>query len=378
MNKSHVDIDRFLPFGELLRGFLDQPFLSKADLASLLKQRGVFIYGGEKSDTIPWLTNLLISPAEFDLLREYQNTKEDSPKVNTQMIGWNSSESLIDSIPDHFDINSVLDLEFSNFRVIGSPNFSPVDGNPDHLVLEFEIERNDYSKNWSTTQSQFRGSLELTKVREGQDIKVVITHTASETKYVATKASQGIVRHFKEKSKIKESEEIRKIELGTFSNPARVQYFLLLSLKIKSALLKFEDIVDIEISPDPASKLPDKIEWMEERINDVKLNGKGLQYTFFVQDEQLHSYVFLYQVVARFRFDYKGVLGRCIVSIGFPEFERTKDSASELEVNVKNVSFDQPPKYLSKGDMIKVILREFDCVKVTSLDQIINKGRRCD
>ena len=66
MNRSNVDIERFLPQGEMLRGFLEQPFLGKSDLSSLLKLRGVFVCQNEKRDTIPWITNLLISPAEFD------------------------------------------------------------------------------------------------------------------------------------------------------------------------------------------------------------------------------------------------------------------------------------------------------------------------
>ena len=149
MIQPPADIDRFLPHGEMLRGFLEQPFLVKSDLNSLLRQRGVFVHLNEKKDTIPWLTNLILSPLEFDHLREAQNTKEDNPKVNTQTINWISDKTLVESVPDNFNINSVLDLEFSNFTVKGSPNFIHVDGNADHLLLEFEIERNDYSKNWA-------------------------------------------------------------------------------------------------------------------------------------------------------------------------------------------------------------------------------------
>lgn len=210
MNQSSVDIDRFLPYGEMLRGFLEQPFLGKADLNAMLRQRGIFIQQNDKKYTIPWITNLMISPLEFDQLRESQRTKEDSPKVNTQTVQWASDSSLLESVPDNFDINSVLDLEFSNFSVKGSPNFIPVDGNPDHLLLEFEIERNDYSKSWSNTQSTFKGSLELKKIRKGDEVKLVVTHTANETKYVANKATSGIIKHFKEKKHVGASEEVKK------------------------------------------------------------------------------------------------------------------------------------------------------------------------
>lgn len=370
MNQSPVDIDRFLPYGEMLRGFLEQPFLGNSDLNSLLRERGVFVQQSDKQATIPWLTGLLISPLEFDQLRESQSTKEDNPKVNTQTIGWASDATLVESVPDNFDINSVLDLEFSNFAVKGSPNFIPVDGNADHLLLEFEIERNDYSKNWASAQNTFKGSLELKKVRQGKDVKLVVTHTANETKYVANKATSGIVRHFKDKKHIGDTDEIKRIEFRLFSNPGRIHYFFSLTQKVISSLLKFEDLVDVEFSPESNASLPEEIKWMEKNIDDLKLNGKGLQDTLFVKDKNLHPFVHLYHVLARYKFDYKGLTGSCVISIGFPEFGRSKELVSELEVNVKTLSFAQTPKNITRGQMIKVILSEFDELKLSCFDAL--------
>lgn len=370
MIQSAIDIDRFLPHGEMLRGFLEQPFLGKSDLNNLLRERGVFVHQSDKKDTIPWITGLLISPLEFDQLRESQSTKEDSPKVNTQTIGWASGSTLVESVPDNFDINSVLDLEFSNFTVKGSPNFIPVDGDADHLLLEFEVERNDYSRNWASAQNTFKGSLELKKVRQGKDVKLVVTHTANETKYVANKATSGIVRHFKDKKHVGATDEIKRIEFRLFSNPGRIHYFFSLTQKVNSSMLKFEDLVDVEFSPELSSPLPDKIKWMEKNIEDLKLNGKGLQNTLFVKDKNLHPFVHLYHVLARYKFDYKGLIGKTVISIGFPEFGRSKEYASELEVNVKSLSFEQAPKNITRSQMIKVILGEFDELKLTCFDAL--------
>ncbi|MCI5190482.1 MAG: hypothetical protein D3905_11995 [Candidatus Electrothrix sp. AS4_5] len=370
MNQSPVDIDRFLPYGEMLRGFLEQPFLGKSDLNTLLRERGVFVHQNDKKHTIPWLTGLLISPLEFDQLREAQSTKEDNPKVNTQTINWASETSLVESVPDNFDINSVLDLEFSNFTVKGSPNFIPVDGDSDHVLLEFEIERNDYSQNWANAQNTFKGSLELKKVNQGNYVKLVVTHTANETKYVANKVTSGMVRHFKEKKHIGEKEAIKRIEFKLFSNVGRIHYFFSLTKKVNSLLLKFEDLVDVEFSPDPTSSLPEKIKWMEKNIEDLKLNGKGLKNTLFVKDKDLHPVVCLYHVLARYKFDHKGLMGNCVISIGFPEFGRSKKIESELEVNVKTISFKQPLKNITRGQMIKVILGELDELKQTCFDAL--------
>lgn len=369
MNKHHSDIEKFLPYGEMLRDFLGQPFIAKSDIVDLLRERGVFVFSSEKKDTIPLVTNLIISPREFDFLRESQNTKEDSQKVNTQTISWDASSTLLENIPDNFDINSVLDLEFSNFTVVGSPNFIPVNQNQDHLVLEFEIERNDFSKNWSTSQSRFKGSLELKK--EDDKVEIILTHTAKETKYVAEKVSRGMINHFKTKCCVDNHWEVTRIEFCQFSNSERICYFLSLTQNIKSNLLKFEDIVDVEFSPESELKreLPEKIKWMENKINDLKLNGKGLQHTLFIEDKDLHEFVQLHYVLARYRFDYEEIKGHCEISGDFPEYSRNKEMKSEFEINIKNISFESAQKVISRTEMEKIISREFNRIKLKSFNK---------
>ena len=141
MNKEPRDIDQILPHGEMLRGFMEQSFVSKSDLKDLLRSRGVFTCNSDKQDSIPILMSTVLSPIEFDHLRECQNQKEDNPKIVTQTIEWDADKNLLESLPDHFNLNSMLDLEFSNFKVNGSPNFIPVNGNQDHLKMDFNIER---------------------------------------------------------------------------------------------------------------------------------------------------------------------------------------------------------------------------------------------
>lgn len=369
MNRQPDDIDKFLPYGEMLRGFVEQPFVSKGDLSNLLRQRGVFVNPNDKRETIPWITGTLLSSDEFDRLRESQKTKEDNPKINTQTIPWASENSLLEGVPDHFDINSVLDLEFSNFAVLGSPQFVPVDGDADHLVLEFEVERNDYSKTWASTTNVFKGSIELEKVQDRGDVKVVVTHTADETKYVANKASQGIVRHFKDKHFIDKDADLDQILFGRFDNASRVNYFLALTRDISSSVLSFDDVVDLEFSPDSTSTLPEGMGWMEEKIEDLRVNGHGLHETFFIVDSQYHAFVHLYHVDARYRFDYKGVTGKCVISAGFPEYGKGRDQQAEFEVNVKSIAFDSRPKKVSRKEVSTGILQEFNGAKLDAVAQ---------
>src|SRR6266545_2351863 len=105
MQTQPDNIDVILPYGEALRPFLEQPFITKADLKDTLRSRGVFVGRYEKCDTIPILVSCLISPREFDCLRERQTSREDNPKRNSRFLIWHSQKALIQCIPETLNLN---------------------------------------------------------------------------------------------------------------------------------------------------------------------------------------------------------------------------------------------------------------------------------
>ena len=49
MNTEHKDIKKIIPYGEQLRGFVNQKFISNAELSRILKERGVFTLSTERT-----------------------------------------------------------------------------------------------------------------------------------------------------------------------------------------------------------------------------------------------------------------------------------------------------------------------------------------
>ena len=141
MQKAPDDIDLLLPFGEALRGFLEQPFIAPADLKHTLRSRGVFLARNEKRDTIPVLVCVLLCPREFDELRECQSSREDNPKTITRALPWNSRKSLLEAIPVDFKLADLIAGDFTNYKIIGTPAFVPVANNRNNICCEFRIER---------------------------------------------------------------------------------------------------------------------------------------------------------------------------------------------------------------------------------------------
>lgn len=358
-----ANIELILPFGETLRSFTEQSFITKGDLRTCLRDRGVFTYRTDKQDTIPILMSCLLSPREFDFLRECQNTKEDNPKTSTRSIICNKdAKDLIEVIPPDLNINNLISGTFTNYQVVGSPNFVLNGNDPNNVVLNFEIERKDMSKSWATTNSKFKGSINLAK--KDDKLTVTMTHTANETKDLNKKLVKHIATHLKDSNFVSKNAEIEKIQFAKFTNEKRIEFFLSLTNKVKSDVLEFIDIVDLEFCPDNNISLPKEIKWMEDKINNLKLNGETLHETFFVKEKDFHKSIQLYSVDSKFNFQTSDAKGQCIISYSFPNFQRTHSPNIELEVNVVKIIFDSECRHINKNNTREVILQNINKAKM--------------
>ena len=88
-------LETFLPHGEGLKALINASSLTNSNLDKLLKNRGVFVDNKKKNNPISILASSLLSPNEFDFLREKQNFKEDKPKRSTKSIVLNTDKDLI-------------------------------------------------------------------------------------------------------------------------------------------------------------------------------------------------------------------------------------------------------------------------------------------
>lgn len=375
MSEKPKNIENMLPHGEFLRTFLNQPFVSKGELKSLLRSRGVFTFSGEKIDTIPVITNMILSPSEFDDLVECHRTREDTQKLITQYASWESNENLLESLPEKFSIRDFSDNIPSNYEIEGNPSFYPIAGNPEHVRVDYKIRRTDHTKSWSSAETIFSGSVEVKKIMEKGKVKLSISHTAKETKSLGNKICSGLVKDFKERNYIPKESDVKKVHFDSFSNEDRIQFFLELSVENTSNILSFIEIIDLELSPDQSQTLPKKMDWMSNKIDDLKLNGKSLHETFFVQEKDNHKYILLYKVDVKYAFEDGPDAGECIITLQFPEYSRAKDYKSELEITIKNPKFNKNISRATKSEVSRKLLEEIEEQKFEKyLDYSENKN----
>ncbi len=375
MHRIPDNIDLLLPFGEALRGFLEQPFLSASDLKHTLRARGVFQNRTEKRDAIPVLTCCLLSPAEFDELRERQATREDNPKTMTQTLPWSSTKSLLHAIPTELRLADLVPGDYTNYKIIGSPAFVPVGNNPDNITFEFEIEREDISKNWAATKNNFKGSLRIERIANRNTIKFILTHTADETKEVNRRFVQRLTQHFKDAGDVKREAEIEMIRFSSFDNEGRIAFFRSLTDRLASSEFQFSKTTDLGASPDDSVVLPPNLKWMEDNVSSLKLNGKALQDTIFIKDKACHGFLLFYAIDADFKFELPDAKGACSIGFEFPEFASKKERDLEFETTITSVTLDPGCAPMNRNDLKEELLRLINDYK---LDQFERHRLRSD
>ncbi|MCE3238738.1 MAG: hypothetical protein K0R24_1719 [Gammaproteobacteria bacterium] len=367
------DIESFLPYGNSLRELVSQSYISAFELKRTLRQRGIFLNYSDKETSIPVLMSLLLSPQEFETLREKQNTKEDNIKTSsfTLEIPKEKMEhvDLISLLPDSLDLNTLIHKENTrmNYSVDGQPNFHLSENkNPNKIEMPFTTTRDNLTKDWATNKTKHEGSVIIEKIVEGDKILIKVTEkiTSTETRDVCKEFSKSFEKHLKDQNIISQEVEPRKILFNDFSNENRILFLQKIMADVKNSdLLELKDITDIELSPDRSSQMPDKLGFLQEKIEQIKLKGKDLFNSFFVQEKTNHKFLYFSGIEAKYKFTHLNVSGNCSILFTFNGFSKNQDVWSELEIRVNSLVFDKGCKDAKKNFYQSKILDYFEKTK---------------
>ncbi len=371
MHTTPVNIDLLLPYGEALRGFMEQPYIASADLKSSLRSRGIFLRRNEKRDTIPVLVCCLLSPQEFEDLRQRQENREDNPKTITRTLAWSSNKSVLDALPKELNLAELLFGDSVNYKVVGSPEFVPVGNDHNNVCCEFEIEREDLSKNWAATRNHFKGKLRIEKPGAGSAIRFVLTNTADETKDLNHRFVRRLTQHFKENGDVNGDSEIETIRFLNFDNEGRIAFFRSLTRGVESAGLEFVEVTDCGVCPDGRGALPREVKWMEGHVKGLNINGVALQETVFMSEQYraYHKLFLFYGMEAKFRFDIPVAKGICSIGFEFPDFALKKDRGIELEANISALSLDSGQSAVNRTAVKEELLRRVNDFKLARFEE---------
>lgn len=356
MNTLHKDINKIIPFGEFLRGFINQRYITTADLAQILRERGIFVLNQEKDIMIPIMQNLLLSPTEFDKVRFSFSEKEDKEKKFSREIIWNSDVQIYDNNFLPIPLNEFIKRRLPTCKLSRPVSFKIMDNNPNHIIATFEIERHDMNKSWYEQTNIFHGSIEFINYNGKGHVR--ITHTAPETKELAEEILKIQVNRYKEKGIIPPTAEPKKIIFSEFTNENRFVFFYRLTNHLENETFVCKDIKDISIKPEENSTLPEGISWMN-RMKKILISGESLDKTFFMKEKSYHSSLILWNINATFLFDYKGEKGTICICLGFPDYNKKAQNA-EFEITIHSLNCNNKLSPRNKKKLESQLLSEMD------------------
>lgn len=367
MEKIADNINKFLPFGESLRNILQHPSIKKPDLKKLLRQKGIFVENIEDETTFPLLTTSLLSPFEFEFLKEKLQTREDREKTITRSLDWESDQTLITAIPDNFNVQEVIKTVYPRYKIVGTPNFKMVENNPNRISLDFKCETENYSKEWFRAKNEFKGQVTLEKINTGNKVQLQIIHTSPETTEISNKVVKHLERHFKTNNYMNPATVIHKIQYNNFSNEERIRFML--SFTEGNDVFEFEKGSYLDIGPDPNENLPDDIDWLQlAKVNELSINGEGLHNIHFIKNQSLHKYMELCEMELIYNFSTPSAEGNCRIRFGFPNYFYKRITSIEFEVDIIKINLKDDYSSVPINSVRSALLKEFEKFKSQKYD----------
>jgi len=363
LEKINEGINKFLPYGESLRQILLHPSIKDADIKQLLKLKGVFVENIADESTFPLLITNLLSPSEFNFLKEKIKSREDREKIITRIFDWDSNVNLISAIPDNFNIQEIVKSNYPRYKIVGSPNFAQEGDDPNKIFLEFKCETENYSKDWYRAKNEFKGTVSFEKIKDlNNKVQLQIVHTSSETTDVANKVVNNLEDYFKSNRYMNSNNEIEKIIFSDFTNDQRIKFFL--SFTKGNDVFSFVKSSFIDISHDSTKNLPKGIDWMElAKVRELNIDGDGLDKLIFFTDKTLHQYMELCEMEIIYNFSVLGVEGECRVRFGFHGYFKKKISNTEFVIDIPKITPKENYLGITESTLRINLLKEFEKLK---------------
>jgi hypothetical protein len=366
-----IEINKFLPFGVSLRDVLQHPSLTPTNLKYLLRQRGIFIESNDDVDTFPLLTTTILSPFEFEFIKERIKSKEDNSKIVSRNIVWTSNEPLINAVPDHINLKRLMENNNSRFKVISQTNFAMVENNPNKVRMEFKCETNNYNSSWYRSKNEFPGEIILEKIQTEGKVYMKMIYTSPETFETSDRGIKFLESYFKENNYAANDRESERILYRDFDNDNRIRF--LLSLTENSNIFEFVRITDLDIGPDPSQEPSDEFRrLMSGNVKELKINGDSLHQSFLINEVQNHAITELSIMEVIYNFNYHAASGNCKIRFGFENYFKKRFNNIEFSLNIAALNLNDQYASLSKDKVKLYLLQEFEKVVIAKYN--LNKN----
>ncbi|RYE22127.1 MAG: hypothetical protein EOP45_08675 [Sphingobacteriaceae bacterium] len=375
LDNHQAELSSLLPYGEGLKPLLTASNLSEYDLKFLLQKRGVFVKSHQRNATVPQIASLLLSPKEFEVLRNRQHQKESNIKRSTSQSEWCGGDIKLDYIlSNHIDsFIKKLSEEHSTYSLY---KYNIAYDSSNKIIITGEIQRNDWTKDIFSIVTFHPWKLIIEKAQGNDTVGYVAETTVPETKHLIDRLQVQIHRHFQSSKVVESSKEIHKILATHFKGSHNIFEYLISFTQSTYEGIVFQRIVDIETGIDNRRAFPENFKWLKDNISELKLTalkGKKLDETDIIGIGNLGILVFG-EIDAEFKFSFPGVSGKCIIQYGFPKFYE-KRANIEFETKIQRIDLNNDCSHVSKEGVKRQLLTEFQKGKHQIFEKFRTAGK---
>lgn len=368
LSEPSSDNGKILPFGEHLRSLLSRSLITDTELKKFLRNKGVYVCNQSKETMIPILSSMLLSPIDFDHLKDQQKTREDREKRYTSKF---KIEKEIDIVSvkktlKTFDLKSIDSQKFPNYD-FKQPITSFKLENESKLVLEYEIDRYQGNKSWDQQRDSFTGSVVLDLSGSSLEITTKNIATSKETLVINQKIIKEIENRLKKDGIISSSAKEQKILMNDMSNEEVLRFLLSFTDSTSMTDLDFLEIRSIDIEIDDTISLPadETIKWMEGKIEKLKLDGTQIEQIEILADSKHHKYLKCWGLIAKYNFSGSLGVGYCEI-----EFRFNSKFRNEFSIQVPHRSYDR--KNFGFKEVNELVMSNIDTVKNKTHQDILD------
>lgn len=340
------NIERMLPYGDMLRQLLTQPYINKSDIVKILMRRGVFPNKSlQKIDLIPILSTSFISPSELEYLRKCQLSRANSERISSSNIVTSDDEEAVQE--------SVMkcDIPFEKIVKEISPNadLSSVTKFTIHedgsIRLKLKTKSHNISKGWAKSNTNNTTEIIINKAQShGKNAKARIDIVASsdENKKIGQKIVQHIEDSIKSDGNLRRDFTLEKTLANEFSHNNRADLlFTFFKKEINNKHnIRFKDLKNVDFVMNPSqTELKDDLLTLKDKVERSIFSGRNLQEIKYINDSKYYEYLIFTVIIADFSFSYKKIKGVFEVQYGFPGYDPLDNvDKSEFEFKITRVT----------------------------------------
>lgn len=364
-NDTEKRLNSLLPYGETMRPLVKSSSLTDSDLKFLLQKRGVFKQNTAKNETLPLILTLLLSPKEFEILKNRQHIKESNVKHHSTQAEWiGGDKSLASVFIDDNDLKNVIEQQLvgdNKSYEVTKCLISPAHSNK--IVITGEIKRTDWTKDAFSDTTNHEWRLVIEKLENTNFIEYRYETTAPETRELVVKIEEFIHNDLQKNKMVKADIPAQKILANYFLTKKSLFDYLFAFTKEKYEALSYKRIANILSGVDNTKKFPAKFDWLNKgNVDEISLHGKKLDENEIISLGNEGILIFG-EIEAEFEFTYKQAKGICVISYGFPKYYKQQARLIEFEAKITQLSLNSDSAHISKDNIKRYLLSEFQKMK---------------